>query len=57
MELDGKCFYFKTNTTIHSFKLAEAECQGLNPVAHLASVSSQKEMDWIKGNYILVSDS
>ena len=48
-ELFGeKCFYFGGTERLN-FTTAEDMCHSLNPTAHLASVLSKEELDWILG--------
>jgi hypothetical protein len=43
-----KCFYFSTDT-VPKFADGIAKCKALSPVATLASVASQEELEWILG--------
>jgi hypothetical protein len=43
-----KCFYFSTDT-VPKFADGVAKCKALSPVATLASVASQEELDWVLG--------
>jgi hypothetical protein len=43
-----KCFYFSTDT-VPKFDDGVAKCKALSPVATLASVASQEELEWILG--------
>jgi hypothetical protein len=43
-----KCFYFSADT-VPKFADGVAKCKALSPVATLASVASQEELDWVLG--------
>jgi hypothetical protein len=43
-----KCFYFSTDT-VPKFDDGVAKCKALSPVATLASVASQEELEWVLG--------
>jgi hypothetical protein len=45
-----KCFYFSTDT-VPKFDDGVAKCKALSPVATLASVASQEELEWVLGEF------
>ena len=51
-EYGSKCFYFSGKDTVKDFTLGESKCKSLNPKAHLTSILSQEENDWILGKFL-----
>ena len=51
-KLGDKCFYFSQTEIITSFTVGEEKCKSLHPFAHLASIQSKKEQDFIVGKTI-----
>ena len=50
-EHENKCFYFSGKDTVKSFLLGESKCKALNSTAHLTSILSKEENDWILGKF------
>merc|ERR1712212_530683 len=44
-----RCFYFGGTDLVTGFSSAELKCNSLNPSAHLASILSPEEHNWITG--------
>ena len=44
----GKCFYFSGKGT-YSWLSAENKCKAMHSTAHLASIGSKQEGDWVSG--------
>merc|ERR1712180_72344 len=42
-----RCFYFGGKDLVKGFSSAESKCNSLNPSAHLASILSPEEHNWI----------
>ena len=49
LNFERKCFFFSGTDTINSFTAGEAKCSSLHSSAHLASIETQEEHDWIMG--------
>jgi len=48
-QFQDRCFYFGGTDVVKGFTSAELKCKSLNPSAHLASILSPEEHNWITG--------
>ena len=44
-----KCYYFSGQATVSTYSDGEAKCRALNPTAHLVTIHSKQENQWISG--------
>jgi len=42
-----KCYYFSGQATVSSYAAGEVKCQALHPMAHLVTIHSKQENQWI----------